>query len=189
MLQFLILLSRNTQTDDGRGLNEPLNVTSPLDDTQWLFWSPDSPDSDDLRTRIIQQINQPVVIGFAAPVATVADYAKNHVLQSSFLLAALPPSLHLQAAILLGEGNKGADRVLLRFMNSHASEALTFSLWHIIPEHIAALVLETRCCACAEGSLLLLHPSYIMVVFIAQSTSHLHPQPDWHLRRSPHLSS
>ncbi len=139
------MLSRNTQTDDGRGLNEPLNVTSPLDDTQWLFWSPDSPDSDDLRTRLIQQINQPVVLGFAAPVSTAADYAKSHALQASYLLAAPPPSLHLQAAFSLGEGDSGAGLVLLRFMNSHSSEALIFSLWHIIPEHAAALVQETRC--------------------------------------------
>jgi hypothetical protein len=150
----LTLKSRNTQTDDGRGLNEPLNVTAPLDDTQWLFWSPDSPDSDDRRTRIIQQINQPVVLGFAAPVATVSDYAKQHALQASFLLAPLPPSLHLQAAISLDKGERGAGRVLLRFMNSHASASLTFSLWHIIPEHAAALVQETRCCLLADSFLL-----------------------------------
>jgi hypothetical protein len=140
----VILPCRNTQTDDGRGLNEPLNVTSPLNDTQWLFWSPDSPDSDDVRTRIMQQLNQPVVLGFAEPVATAAEYAHQHALEASFLLATLPPSLHLQAAISLGKGRGGAENVLLRFMNTHASDALTFSLWHIIPEHAAALVHETR---------------------------------------------
>ncbi len=151
------MLTRNTQTDDGRGLNEPLNVTSPLDDTQWLFWSPDSPDSDDVRTRIMQQINQPVALGFAAPVASAADYARQHALQASFLLADVPPSLHLQAAISLGKGDDGQELVLLRFMNAHASETITFSLWHIIPEHVAALVHETRCCARSDAALLPLH--------------------------------
>ena len=136
--------SRNTQTDDGRGLNEPLNVTSPLNDTQWLFWSPDSADSDDTRGRIMQQINQPVMIGFAEPVATAAEYARVHVLQASYLLAALPPSLHLQAAVSLGNGKEGSQLVLLRFLNVHASDTITFSLWHIIPEHAVALVHETR---------------------------------------------
>jgi|LauGreDrversion4_2_1035121.scaffolds.fasta_scaffold769262_2 hypothetical protein len=94
--------------------------------------------------RIIQQLNQPVGVGFAPPVATAAEYAKQHLLQASFLLAALPPSLHLQAAISLGKGRDATERLLLRFLNSHASDALTFSLWHIIPEKIVAHVHENR---------------------------------------------
>jgi hypothetical protein len=143
-LPLLMQLFRNTQTDDGRGLNEPLNVTFPLNDTQWLFWSPDSPDFDDARTRMMQELNQPVMLGFAEPVAAAAEYAQRHALQASYLLAALPSSLHLQSAISLPMSKGGAENVLLRFMNTHASDALTFSLWHILPEHAVALVHETR---------------------------------------------
>ena len=70
LLLHLILQLRNTLTDDGRGLNQPLNVTQPLNDTQWLLWSPDSPASDAVRARLMLQINQPVTLGFAAPVAS-----------------------------------------------------------------------------------------------------------------------
>jgi hypothetical protein len=97
-----------------------------------------------MRMRIIQQLNQPVAVGFAPPVATAAEYAEQHLLQASFLLAALPPSLHLQAAISLGRGRDATERLLLRFLNSHASDALTFSLWHIIPEKMVAQVHENR---------------------------------------------
>jgi hypothetical protein len=72
------------------------------------------------------------------------EYAEQHLLQASFLLAALPPSLHLQAAISLGRGRDATERLLLRFLNSHASDALTFSLWHIIPEKMVAQVHENR---------------------------------------------
>jgi hypothetical protein len=144
LLLNLISLLRNTQTDDGRGLNEPLNVTFPLSDTQWLLWSPDSPDSDDTRTRIMQQINQPVTLGFAQPVASIAQHAQHHILEDSFVLGTLPPSLHLQASIMLGQAEAQPQRLLLRFINSHSTAALTFSLWHIIPEHAVARVHETR---------------------------------------------
>ena len=144
LLLHLILQLRNTLTDDGRGLNQPLNVTQPLNDTQWLLWSPDSPASDAVRARLMLQINQPVTLGFAAPVASAAAYAQQHALQASFLLAAPPPTLHLQTALSLGQGEGGVVSVLLRFMNVDATDALTFSLWHIIPEHACARVEETR---------------------------------------------
>ena len=111
-----------------------------MNDTQWLYWSSDSPASDAQRARLMQQINQPVMLGFAAPVASAAAYAQQHVLQASFLSAPLPPSLHLQTALSLGQGF-----VLLRFMNTHATEALTFSLWHVVPEAACGRVEETRC--------------------------------------------
>jgi len=91
--QLEIMLFRRTLRDDFRGVDEPLNETTPIHTRQLLFFDPSSQAAKNHRPHEQTFANQPTV--FFAKTTSISSWVSQYRTQYSLLTKAFPPNLQL----------------------------------------------------------------------------------------------